>query len=150
VGIVTRITGRAVPYEVVLLDLMIGPTEPVQTEELTVKELELAWAAHGERMMRNQPGRPGEWPWAHWFFDLGEEMPASCAEQVIRLAELGQLSDEEIAALAEHAHEARIGTTAERVSGGPGGHSCDAREVELYAAVKAALPPPPTSRDVSA
>ena len=76
-------------------------------------------------------------------------MPVGYHEQVIRLAELGQLSDEEIAELAEHAHEARarIGTTAERISGG---HSCDAREVELYAAVKAALPPPPKSRDVSA
>jgi hypothetical protein len=64
----------------------------------------------------------------------------------IRLAELGELTREELAALEEDANVARprIGTDAERISGGsrntPSAVSMDQQDVDLWQAVKAALP----------
>jgi hypothetical protein len=110
-GIVTRIRGDVIPTREVgvILDLILGPTEG----ELTVEQLELAWAAYGDDVMRGwSPGRPGLRPWAFWEFDLREKQPE---DEPIRLAELGLLRENEIAAIAERANEARgrIGTSAE-------------------------------------
>jgi hypothetical protein len=79
--------------------------------------------------------RPGPVPWRSF---VRHRDPTS-------LAELGELRDDELATLHDRAiaAELRIGTDRERVSGGslktPGAYSVDAREVELWEAVKAAL-----------
>jgi hypothetical protein len=136
-GVVTRIArGTTVPPDdvSVTLDLLLGrSTEP--TEE----QLELAWEAYGEEIMGNNQGRglPGTRPWAYWRFELGEDRPDG-DDAAIRLAELGLLRDDEIAAIAERANEARmrIGTAAEHH--GPN-YWPDRDAVELHEAVKRAL-----------
>jgi hypothetical protein len=136
-GLVTRIIrGVTVPPNSVgvTIDLILGP------HEFTEEQLELAWAAYGEEMMRNcnaGRGLPGTRPWAYWRFELGEDPPDG-DDAAIRLAELGLLRDDEIAAIAERANEARprIGTTAEHY--GPD-YRPDRRAVELHEAVKRAL-----------
>jgi hypothetical protein len=66
-------------------------------------------------------------------------------DETVRPAELGELTDEELAALPEDANEARlrIGTDAERIFGGwrntPGAGSMDAQAVELWERVEAVL-----------
>ena len=123
-----------------MLDLIIGPVQGGLSE----KQLEVAWEAYGEEIMGWQ--RPGE-PWrplGYWRFVLGEYPPRPRDSETIRLAELGELSDEEIAAIAEKANEARlrIDTDGERISGGnrdtPGAGFPDREAVELYEAVTAA------------
>ena len=122
------------------IDLLMGPTDA--PGELTVDQLEVAWELERERMLREYRGPAGTRPWAFWWFNLGEEMPHDWAAEAVRLAELGELRDDELAALRERANEAmlRIGTTRERVSGGglPHGVSVDARAVELFEALTAA------------
>jgi hypothetical protein len=130
-----------------MLDLIIGPVEGGLTE----KQLEIAWEAYGEELMgwRHPDGTR---PWGYWRFVLGEEMPRSRWDgesvqdkhaETIRLAELGELRDDEIAAIAEKANEARlrVGTDSERVSGGwvgtPGAVLVDREDIELYEAVTA-------------
>jgi hypothetical protein len=72
-------------------------------------------------------------------------MPPGGDAQALRLAELGELTDAELAALRERATEARlrIDTGRERVSGGnlgsPGAVSLDRRAVELFERVEEAL-----------
>jgi hypothetical protein len=121
----------------VTLDLIVGPTEG----ELTVEQLELAWEAYGAEVMRDCSGvgLPGTRPWGYWRFELREDRPDGDGEP-IRLAELGLLRDEEIAAIAERANvgRTRIGTTAEHISG-DGRYRPDVLAVELHEAVKRAL-----------
>jgi hypothetical protein len=90
----------------VTLDLIMGPTE------FTEEQLELAWEAYGEDLRVFNPSRPGTRPWAYWKFEVGEDLPDN---EPVRLAELGLLRDDEVAAISERANEARarIGTTAE-------------------------------------
>ena len=54
-----------------------------------------------------------------WFVEAGEPMPRSWNEEAVRLAELGELDDSQLAALRERAMEAglRVGTPDERISG---------------------------------
>lgn len=133
----TRIRGDLIPPKDIDLtfDLILGPTEGWVTEE----QLELAWGAYGEEMMRHNGAgrsRPGMRPWAYWKFELGEEQPEN-DQEAIRLAELGLLRDDEIATIAERANEARmrVGTAAEHR--GPNCHP-DRDAVELHEAVKRA------------
>jgi hypothetical protein len=135
-GVVTRIArGTSVPPDdvSVTLDLLLG-----RSTELTEEQLELAWEAYVEEIMSNGAGRgvPGTRPWAYWRFELGEDRPDG-DHAAIRLAELGLLRDDEIAAIAERANEARprIGTTAEHY--GPNFRP-DVRAVELHEAVREA------------
>jgi hypothetical protein len=91
-----------------------------------------------ERADGRYNGPAGTRPWAWWVFDLGEEMPrGGWAAEAIRLAELGELRDDELAALHERANEARlrIGIPREVLSDG---HSMDRAAVELFEAVRAA------------
>ena len=57
-------------------------------------------------------------PWGWWAFEAGEEMPLKRDEETLRLAEFGELTDVELAALRERANEAklRVGTDREHVS----------------------------------
>jgi hypothetical protein len=106
-GVVTRFRGAAVPPNDVgvTMDLILGPSGSTFAED----ELELAWEAYGEELMGDfATGRslPGMRPWAYWKFELGEDPPDD--DPVVRLAELGLLRDEEVAAIAERANEARM------------------------------------------
>ncbi len=73
--------------------------------------------------------------------EFGEEPPQH-DDEPIRLAQLGLLRDDEIAAIAARAAEARtrIGTPAEHVSG-DGGYRPDVLAVELHEAVTAGACP---------
>jgi hypothetical protein len=126
------------------IDLLMGPTDA--PGELTVDQLEVAWQIERDRLLSEYRGPPGTRPWAWWWFDLGEQQPHDWAAEAVRLAELGELRDDELAALRERANEAklRVGTPRERVSGGSlryGGCavvSVDRRAVELFEAVRTA------------
>src|SRR3954447_13513853 len=108
--------------------------------EFTDEQLKLAWHAYGEEIMGDLTARPssaGTRPWAYWEFELNEERPDG-DEEAIRLAELGLLRDDEIAAITERAKvgRARIGTTAKHH--GPNYYP-DRDAVELHEAVKRGL-----------
>jgi hypothetical protein len=130
--------------------LRMGPTE---RDGLTLEDLRIGREVHGERVM--EEGRiHGTRPWGWWRFVAGEEeawpdeddlQTDHCALSAVRLAELGELTGEELAAIEEDANVARprIGTPAEHISGGgrntPGAVSMDQQDVDLWEAVQAAL-----------
>ena len=123
------------------LSLLIGPVQGGPSDN----ELRLAWELLGTELMADDRGRVGTRPWGFWAFEVGEERPAGgCAAETVRLAELGVLRPDELAALRERATEARlrIGTPRERISGGnrQSGVSVDAAAVELWAAVQDRTP----------
>jgi hypothetical protein len=102
--------------------------------------------------MEEHGGGPhGTRPWGWWRFEIGEDPPrpdeAGVTDhrelEAVRLAELGELTSHELAALDEQANEARlrIGTDSERLSGGGReyGVSMDQRDVDLWEAVERAL-----------
>ncbi len=101
------------PAKPATIDLRLGPVDG----ELSVDELELAWSVQRERIMTlyAEPAYAGARPWAYWAFDLEEEMPDGDLAEAVRLAELGELRLDELAALKEQAVEAglRVGTDAE-------------------------------------
>jgi hypothetical protein len=132
------------------IELIIGPCV------LSEKQLEVAWEAYGDEITGWQHRADASRPWGYWRFVLGEEMPrphwnpeAHRMEEkhaeTIRLAELGELTDEEVAAIAEKANEAklRVNTDSEQIGGGnrdsPGAEFPDREAVELYEAVTAAI-----------
>jgi hypothetical protein len=150
---VTRVT-RAIALDSDLrLALLLGP---VRDDGLADADLELGWRYYGGQIMREDVGPAGTRPWGWWRFVAGEERPRriwnpetrrseGIAAEAVRLAELGELRDDELAALRERANEARprIGTPHERIAGGslkrsPRAYSVDARAVELLEAVEAA------------
>jgi hypothetical protein len=109
------------------LALRIGPGDDGPERE----DLEAAWSYFGEQIMGEAHPRPVGWrPWGWWVFEQGEDRPERDAEEV-RLAELGELTDEEVAKLAEDANVARprIGTPREHK--GPNFFP-DRRAVEVY------------------
>ncbi len=110
----------------VTLELVGGPDE--HTEE----ELRLAWEAYGGVVTLNCPGTR---PWGWWRFEVGEDLPEN---EPVRLAELGLLGDDEIAAIAERATEARMRVDTPAEHYGPDCHP-DRDVVELHEAVKKAL-----------
>lgn len=125
----TRIARSATLDHELLFDLLIG-----SVGEFTEEELRLGWLYHGRSLMDDYRGPPGTRPWGWWRFEAGEELPAGQDAQARRLAELGELTEYERAALQERANEARtrIGTGAELISGGI---SVDRRRVELWECV---------------
>ncbi len=127
------IHGRAI------VDLWLGPTD--RSGEFTADQLRTVWQFQRERIMRPPLAYIGRRPWAWWAFEIGEEMPRE--DEAVRLAELGELTDRELAALREAANEARlrIGTDSERISGGNREHgvSLDVRAVKLWETVERTL-----------
>jgi hypothetical protein len=128
--------------------LLIGPTEG---DGLTDKDLELGWRYRAKQIMEDHRGPHGTRPWGWWVFEAGEDPPEPGedddlteprAVEAVRLAELGELTGEELAALGEQANEARlrVGTDSERISGGwrQYGVSIDQRDVDLWEAVERA------------
>ena len=68
----------------------------------------VAWEIHGAKIMEGRELRHGSRPWGWWVFEKGEEPPPlEPGANEIRLAELGELSEEEIADLARRAAEAK-------------------------------------------
>lgn len=95
----TRIRrARVVPFEDVEFDLTFGPQV---RNQFTIDELAVAWSASETKLMAEWPrNTPGHRPWAFWQFTVGEH-PKGKEDQVLLLAELGLLYDEELAALRE-------------------------------------------------
>jgi hypothetical protein len=117
-----------------LLALEIGPTT---LDGFTEAQLKRGWTMFRPKLMpRHHYGRPSR-PWGWWVFEAGEDKPRRFDAEALRLAELGELLDDELAAVRERANEARlrVGTAAERISGGgrdsSGAVSMDARAAEL-------------------
>jgi hypothetical protein len=104
-----------------------------------METLRAVWAIDRDQLLR--AGLVGTRPWALWAFDLGEERPRSRHAEAVRLAELGVLAPDELAALEEAANEARmrVGTPREHISGsGSTAVSMDREAVELWDAVRGA------------
>jgi hypothetical protein len=126
------------------LSLLIGPITGGPSEE----DLELVWELRGEQLAADH-FRAGTRVWGWWRFVAREEKPADWDAETVQLAELGELTPDEVAAIAEKANEARlrIGTGRERLSGAgrqptprrDGLVSVDQPAVALYEAVLAAL-----------
>jgi hypothetical protein len=136
-----------------LLALEIGP---ITTDPFTDQDLRTAWEYDRARLMEQSCPRPGDRPWAWWHFEAGRDehlteyplrqgepideranaIDAYYLEPVVYLAEHGHLRDDEIAAIAERANEARmrVGTPAEHYGSG-GVDRVDRRAVKLYEAV---------------
>lgn len=100
----TRLTDRAVPeLDVdIMLDLILGPTR------CTEQELRLAWHAYRGEFGSGDCGPPrcACRMWAYWKFEIGEERPEG-EDEALRLAELGLITDDEVAKIAEDARRAR-------------------------------------------
>ena len=85
------------------LALVLGPTE----DSPPIGVLKRAWKVFGPEMMKRSGDDPRpDRPWGFWRFNLGEEPPGSYQEQIIRLMELGELTDDEIRAVERRAGEA--------------------------------------------
>lgn len=127
----TRIARTVALGSDVHLALAIGPTEG---DGLTLEDLRIGWRYHGDGVCAEH--RSCARPWGWWQFEAGEEMPLKRDEETLRLAELGELTDAELAALRERATEAklRVGTDRERLADG---RSVDAPTVDLWEAVRA-------------
>jgi hypothetical protein len=151
---VARLRGRLLVTDRVRqmahMPLLIGPiansTHPRSGARLRDdpddEVLRTGWELDREELL-SYPHAPGWRAWAFWVFDIEEEPPRGYGADVVRLAEVGLLKPDEVAALEERANEARlrVGTPRERVSGGAlggSGVSVDARAVELWDAVRAA------------
>jgi hypothetical protein len=79
--------------------------------------------------------RAGERPWGWWKFELGEDPPD---DEPVRLAELGLLREDKIAAIAERANEARVRIDTPAEHYGPNYYP-DRDAVELHEAVRRAM-----------
>jgi hypothetical protein len=100
---VTRAIGRLVSEQdlaLVEISLTIGPTPMCEHAD---DELEAGWALLKEKIMSNAR-RDGSRPWAWWRFEAREDPPPmEPGAEEVRLAELGELTDEEVEAIARRA-----------------------------------------------
>lgn len=117
------------------------------------EDLRVGWDVYGEALMEERHPA-GTRPWGWWAFVVGEPRPEPRWNQAARrledphvetarLAELGELTPEDLAALREDANEAklRVGTDSERISGGWRKHgvSLDQQAVELWETVESTV-----------
>jgi hypothetical protein len=123
----------------VRLVLTVGPPGPGAVDD---DDLRAGWELFGADLVAG--AGDCQRPWGYWTFELGEGQPRNPADAVVRLAELGELTSGELAALEERANEARlrVGTGRELLSGGnaKSGVSLDAAAVALWERVREALP----------
>jgi hypothetical protein len=122
------------------LALVMGPTT---LDGFTEAQLKRGWTMFRSKLMpRHHYGRPTR-PWGWWKFEAGEDQPRGFDAQTLRLAELGELRDDELAAVRERAYEARlrIGTGSEHISakGTDMEQRPDREAVELWERVEVAL-----------
>jgi hypothetical protein len=124
--------------------LDLGPA-PGWDDGFTDEDLEFAWEIHGAKIMEGRELRHGSRPWGWWVFEKGEEPPPlEPGANEIRRAELGELSEEEIADLARRAAEAKAiidsGKPRGYVSTGGGGPiDIEQDAVDLWERVQKAL-----------
>ena len=106
-GVVTRVRKHGVELTPELeFGLMLGPG-PLSVD-LDAEDLAVGWRIHGAEIMAGWQRQHGSRPWGWWVFEKGEEPPPrEPGANEIRLAELGELTEEECAALAKRAAEAR-------------------------------------------
>jgi hypothetical protein len=102
-GVVPRLRHRALYAtgrfeQDLLMALRIGPCEG---EGLTEEDLRVGWESRGDQVMEEASGRNGTRPWGFWRFEIGEHPPAPGDRELeaVRLAELGELTSHELAAL---------------------------------------------------
>ena len=88
------------------LALLIGPVRGGPYGDPPDDVLELLWRRDRDRLLTDS-GRVGARPWGWWRFEAREPRPSG-ADEAVRLAELGELTVEELAAMAERANEARL------------------------------------------
>lgn len=146
------------------LDLLHGPgfVYSPRPAFLSASERREAWELHREELIAEvSKRRPGDRPEAWWQFEAGRpehltEYPLDreagitieqhadavdeyAIEPIRFVASRGELTLEELAALAERANEARlrVGTDAEQIGSG-GVDKVDRRAVRLYEAVRTA------------
>ena len=115
-------------------DLLIG-----SGGEFTENELRRGWAVYGRELTEHVRAHstPGWCPWGWWRFTAGRE-ERDDLEAAVYLAERGELSDREIAAIEERANEAQMRVGIAREHHGPNSHP-DRDAVALHEAVKRAL-----------
>ena len=115
-------------------DLLIG-----SSGEFTENELRRGWEVYGRELNEHVRAHstPGWRPWGWWRFTAGREEPDDL-EAAVYLAERGELTGREIAALEERANEAQMRDRTDREHHGPNCHP-DRDAVELHEAVKRAL-----------
>jgi hypothetical protein len=106
-------------------------------DEFSDEDLEIGWSIHGEKLMEKWERRHGSRPWGWWVFTVGEEPPPmEPGAKEIRLAELGELTKEELAAIAERAAEAKATLESGRknyiATGGGQQLNFEQEAVELY------------------
>lgn len=96
-----------------MLNLILGPH--LGDGQWTEPQLRRGWWVYRQQLMtpKREP-RPGERPWGFWKFDLGEEPPEGDHAQVVRLAELGELSPQETAEIRERGLAAKRRLETER------------------------------------
>jgi hypothetical protein len=67
---------------------------------------EAAWHHYRDEFMEPRGSQPGDRPWAYWRYEVGREKPRTRLEQVLALADRGELTDlerERIESQAAHA-----------------------------------------------
>ena len=88
------------------LCLTIGPA-PLW-DDFTEEDLEVGWRIHGAKLMQGWEFRDASRPWGWWVFEQGEDPPPlEPGAKELRLAQLGEITDDECAALAKRAIEAK-------------------------------------------
>lgn len=141
----TRTIGRLVDEEDLALaeiNLVVGP---LPLCEYTDEELKAGWALLKDKIMRN--GRKhGNRPWAWWVYEQGgDPPPLERGASEVRLAELGELTDEELAELAKRAADAEAvlesGIKCYVSTGGGRQINIEQDAIDLYERVKEALEP---------
>lgn len=97
-----RSTRPLVPAEVV--ELVLGGTwDPAHTRFASDEDRRVVWHRHRDRLLAQQ--WPGHRPHAWWAYEAGEDRPHrrhGPFAQAVRLAELGELTDDEVAYFAGH------------------------------------------------
>jgi len=124
--------------------LEIGPI-PALDEEFSDEDLELGWRLFGGEIMETCERRHGSRPWGWWTFETEEGPPPfEPGAKEIRLAELGELTDEELGELEQRASDARALIDSGRPrayisTGAEGPIDIERDAVDLYERVKEAL-----------
>jgi hypothetical protein len=75
------------------LDLIAGPVR--KERRLELRE---TWFLHRDELIARRPA--GMRPWGWWQYEAGEHAPSDVRAQAVRLAALGELSDDELARIA--------------------------------------------------
>jgi hypothetical protein len=125
--------------------LTLGPSF-LWVDDLSEADLEFGWREHGEAIVGTWERRHGSRPYGWWRFTIGEEPPPmEPGADVIRLAQLGELTEGELGDLRKKAVEATDMLEGRKpicfVSTGDDKHTKDfiREDIEIYERVIATL-----------